>query len=189
MPSSATTGAILNWKSWQGSEDASCLEFYAPAHKSAMWSFSLVRIPLAEVKREWSKERGPIHLQMAAQHFHLYEDLYGGSEFRPRGFMEIKYSEGGTEVHRGNIIYPNQVRFYQLDHICPVHGGIRMSAGLHLTCISATRVSSCWLQSAAPPEVVLPPLVSVQNDLWTLVLCNPDGNPMDGTKEILHWMV
>lgn len=100
--------------------------FGSPEHKTVIWlPVSLVRIPLAEVKREWSEERGPTHLQVAGQHFHLYKDLYGNSGFRPLGFMEIKYSGQGTEVNRGNIIYPNQVGPNRL--YFPCDGSIRMS--------------------------------------------------------------
>ena len=134
---------------------------------------SLVRVPLADVRREWVEERGPTHFQMAGQHFHLYKDLYGGSMFHPQGLMEAKYSQQGMEVHRGNIIYPNQVR----------------STRPSLACDGGSTMYGFWLQAIAAPKVVFPQLASTQNGLWTLVLCNPDGNPKDGTKEILHWLV
>lgn len=66
-----------------------------------------VMIPLDVVYREWQDQLGPRHLQTAAEHFNIFQDLYCTS-FRPRGFMSVTYKEGCV-VNRGNILYPRQV--------------------------------------------------------------------------------
>jgi large subunit ribosomal protein L38 len=63
-------------------------------------------VPLDQVQREWQAHRGLDQLMRAGHHFNIYQDLYGGRVFRPRGFMEVAYGE--KTVHRGTILSPTE---------------------------------------------------------------------------------
>ena len=71
--------------------------------------FLSVSVPLGEVQREWRAHRGLDQLQTTATHFNLPQDLYGGRLFRPRGFVDVTFSD--KTVHRGTIITPTEVCF------------------------------------------------------------------------------
>ena len=125
-----------------------------------------VTVPLEEVQREWRVHRGLEQLLTTASHFNLHQDLYGGQQFRPRGFIDVVFGE--KTVHRGTILTPSEVRSH----------GLRGSQ----VCVCCV----LCVQAACPPRVVsgLP-----RDELCTLVLSNPDGHLLDHSKELLHWMV
>ena len=124
-------------------------------------------VPLEEVQREWRVHRGLEQLLTTACHFNLHQDLYGGQQFRPRGFIDVVFGE--KTVHRGTILTPSEGVM-----VCEVH-----------KCVCVVCCLLC-VQAACPPRVVsgLP-----RDELCTLVLSNPDGHLLDHSKELLHWMV
>ena len=65
-------------------------------------------VPLEEVQREWRVHRGLEQLLTTTSHFNLHQDLYGGQQFRPRGFIDVVFGE--KTVHRGTILTPSEVR-------------------------------------------------------------------------------
>ena len=75
-----------------------------------------VSVPLDQVQREWQAHRGLDQLMRAGHHFNIYQDLYGGRVFRPRGFMEVAYGE--KTVHRGTILSPTEVK--KVTSVCTV---------------------------------------------------------------------
>ena len=124
-------------------------------------------VPLGEVQREWRVHRGLEQLLTTASHFNLHQDLYGGQQFRPRGFIDVVFGE--KTVHRGTILTPSEVR-----------------RGSWFARFTSVFVCVLCVQAACPPRVVsgLP-----RDELCTLVLSNPDGHLLDHSKELLHWIV
>ena len=60
-----------------------------------------------------------------------------GRSFVPEGSWRSNIPKGGRRFIEE--ISSTPIRLNQLDHIWPVHGGIRMSPGTHLACIIGTR--------------------------------------------------
>jgi large subunit ribosomal protein L38 len=73
-----------------------------------------VQIPLKEVKEEWLKTGGPFHIRRVAEHYGVYDDLFGDAYFTPRVMLDVHYNlnDGSyLPVHRGNMIKPYEVVF------------------------------------------------------------------------------
>jgi large subunit ribosomal protein L38 len=82
---------------------------------SFFFSFNFtVQVPLKEVKEEWLKTAGPLHIRRVAEHYGVYDDLFGDAFFTPRVKLDIHYEltdESYLPVHRGNVIKPSEVVF------------------------------------------------------------------------------
>jgi large subunit ribosomal protein L38 len=71
-----------------------------------------VYIPLDEVKKEWYTESWSTHVLSMAEHYGIYQDLFGHAFFNPRIQLDVSYDyddELVTPVHRGNQILPSEV--------------------------------------------------------------------------------
>jgi large subunit ribosomal protein L38 len=121
-----------------------------------------VSIDLSEVKKEWLKTSGPYHIRDVADHYGIFNDLFGKfAYFVPRVGLNIKYKLSDDEFHPvyfGNRIYPEQTK-------------------------DAPEVSFNHRFSIAHNGPV------EENTLWTLILSNPDGNLADDNKECVQWMM
>lgn len=70
-----------------------------------------LQIPLDEVRAEWEKTSGPIHVQKVATHYGVYKDLFGEATFVPSVPLKIHYSteeEFFLPVYYGNMLSPSE---------------------------------------------------------------------------------
>lgn len=70
-----------------------------------------MEIPLPGVKEEWLKTVGPFQIKSIAEHYGIYEHLFGDAYFVPRVMLDIGYkqSDGNqVPVYRGNIVQPSE---------------------------------------------------------------------------------
>lgn len=76
----------------------------------------LVQVPLDEVYEDWKKTIGPLQIKDIAEHYGVFDDLFGDAYFIPSVIMDISYKskEGFVPVFRGNDIKPSQVAL--IDH-------------------------------------------------------------------------
>ena len=61
------------------------------------------------------KTCGPFHIKAIAEHFNIFDDLFGEAFFVPRIPLFIKYQQldGSTlPVYFGNQIKPNEVKLF-----------------------------------------------------------------------------
>lgn len=66
-----------------------------------------------EVSDEWAKSEGPAHLKRIADHYGIYEHLFGDAYFYPVTPLNIVYELSNEEyapVYYGNEIKPDEVR-------------------------------------------------------------------------------
>lgn len=83
-----------------------CLHFYVIFLNVA------VEVSLKEVKEEWLKTAGPFHIRRIAEHYGVYDDLFGDAYFIPRVMLDVCYKltdDSYLPVHRGNVIKPSEV--------------------------------------------------------------------------------
>ena len=69
-------------------------------------------IPVDQIKQEWFKTSGPFHLKRVAEHFNVFDDLFGEAYFVPRIPLQITYPQHDNTVmpvHYGNQIKPHEV--------------------------------------------------------------------------------
>jgi large subunit ribosomal protein L38 len=121
-----------------------------------------VEINLDVVKDECFQTSGPYQLKKIADHYGIYNDLFGKyAYFVPRVQLNINFPGKENEVwsvHNGNRLMPADLK-------------------------SAPNVSydpKFSLSYKDKPE---------ENTLWTLVLTNPDGHLTENKREYVHWMV
>ncbi|KAJ8922290.1 hypothetical protein NQ315_004229 [Exocentrus adspersus] len=69
-------------------------------------------IDLDEVKKEWEKTSGPYHIKQIADHYGIFEHLYGDAYFYPRVPLDITYDveEGKLPVYFGNTVKPLEAK-------------------------------------------------------------------------------
>ncbi|KAK9500449.1 hypothetical protein O3M35_001709 [Rhynocoris fuscipes] len=69
-------------------------------------------IPLEEVEEEWSKTAAPYHLKNVAEHYGVYEHLFGDAYFYPLVTMNIDFINGDKMVpaYWGNVIKPEEAK-------------------------------------------------------------------------------
>lgn len=67
-----------------------------------------MKIDLEKTKEDWLLTNAPEHTRKVAEHFGIFENLYGDAYFHPVLPLSIDYDFGNEEllgrVHRGNII-------------------------------------------------------------------------------------
>ena len=50
-----------------------------------------MQVNIDEVKSDWQKTAGPLHIRKIAEHYGIFEDLFGKyAYFVPRVFLDIK---------------------------------------------------------------------------------------------------
>jgi hypothetical protein len=58
------------------------------------------------------KTAGPFHIRRVAEHYGVYDDLFGDAYFIPRVMLDVRYKltdDSYLPVHRGNVIKPSEV--------------------------------------------------------------------------------
>ncbi|XP_070491328.1 large ribosomal subunit protein mL38 [Chironomus tepperi] len=121
-----------------------------------------LEINLDEVKVDWFKTAGPFHIRKIAEHYGIYDDLFGKyAYFVPRVFLDIKFPI-------------NEDTFY------PVYSGNKVQPAQAKSVPEVTFDHKFALSYSQKPE---------ENTLWTLVLTNPDGHLTKENSEYVHWMV
>jgi hypothetical protein len=71
-----------------------------------------VKIPLDEVKKDWWLESGAQKIPILAEHYGIFNDLFGGNYFVPVVNLSISFDyddESVTPVCYGNKIPPAEV--------------------------------------------------------------------------------
>ncbi len=126
-----------------------------------------VVIPLDVVKNEWEGPRGLGRRQLKTMglHSNIFQDVYGAM-FEPQGLMDISYSD----VHHvtwGRVI---EARHAQDSPT------VMLPSQLYPL--------SPWGRYATKKNPKYPEVKYA-----TLTLTNPDGNLLDSSQEVLHWMV
>lgn len=116
------------------------------------------------VKQDWLKTSGPFHIKRLAEHYGVFEHLFGSAFFVPRVDLQITFSSAAGDVahpvYYGNVLKPSEAGAepnVQFD----ASFDFRATAG-------ATKVEDTW---------------------WSLVLTNPDGHFSEEDKEYCHWFV
>ncbi|XP_040288977.1 39S ribosomal protein L38, mitochondrial [Bufo bufo] len=68
-------------------------------------------IPLDEVRAEWERTSGPSHIQRVAEHYGVYQDLFGEATFVPRVTLRVQYNteeDAVMPVYYGNVVTPKE---------------------------------------------------------------------------------
>ncbi|KAL9696191.1 hypothetical protein quinque_015476 [Culex quinquefasciatus] len=64
------------------------------------------------VRRDWLKTSGPFHVQRLAEHYGVFEHLFGAAYFIPRVNLKVAFPTSGGElaspVYYGNVIKPSE---------------------------------------------------------------------------------
>lgn len=69
-------------------------------------------MPLDKIKEEWWQTTGPYQVRQLAQHYGVFEHLFGDAFFTPRVSLDISYPlEDGkmAPVCYGNVLKPGEV--------------------------------------------------------------------------------
>ena len=69
-------------------------------------------IPIDQIRQEWFKTSGPFHLKNLAEHFNIFDDLFGEAYFVPRTSLRITYPQQDNTampVYFGNQLKPQEV--------------------------------------------------------------------------------
>lgn len=102
---------------------------------------------------------GPFHIRTVADHYGVFEHLFG------------KYAFFTPRVGL-------DIAYKQGDTLIPVYYGNRLKPS----------------DTQEAPEISFDHTFSIENEpsknnLWTLVLTNPDGHLTEQNKEYVHWMM
>ncbi|KAL1117301.1 hypothetical protein AAG570_004627 [Ranatra chinensis] len=67
-------------------------------------------VPLDKVEDDWMRTVGPLHIKAAAEHYGVFDHLYGDAYFVPNVALDVFYTSGADEVpvYRGNTLKPSQ---------------------------------------------------------------------------------
>lgn len=73
-----------------------------------------VKVNLEDVKNEWLRTSGPYQIRRIAEHYGIYQHLFGDAYFTPRTVLNVQYplpdDEYAVPVYYGNIIKPIDVK-------------------------------------------------------------------------------
>lgn len=108
----------------------------------------LVEVNLSDVRKDWLETIGPFHIRRIADHYSVYEHLFGDAYFIPRVNLQVFFEQ-------------------PFDYSCPVFYG----------------------NIIKPSDAKEKPIIEYdasKDDLYTLVLTNPDGNFTEEDKEYVH---
>ncbi|XP_058445297.1 large ribosomal subunit protein mL38 [Malaya genurostris] len=119
------------------------------------------------VKRTWLKTSGPFHVRRLAEHYGIFEHLFGAAYFVPRVDLQIAFRNGdaANPVYYGNIVKPTEASQEPEVHF---DSSFNYKEALGRTEATSDSSSTSW---------------------WTLVLTNPDGHLSEADKEYCHWFV
>ncbi|KAF7988562.1 hypothetical protein HCN44_001135 [Aphidius gifuensis] len=66
-----------------------------------------------ELKKDWQQTSGPNHIKQIADHYGVYDDLFGDAYFYPTVPLDIHYDIDDDKigvVYRGNFLKPNETK-------------------------------------------------------------------------------
>lgn len=115
---------------------------------------------LKQVKNDWLKTSGPFHVSRLAEHYGVFEHLFGAAYFIPRVELNVSFQNGdiASPVYYGNIVKPSEATT-QPEVVFDPNFDYRNTG---------TVETESW---------------------WTLVLTNPDGHFSGNEAEYCHWFV
>ncbi|XP_014290255.1 large ribosomal subunit protein mL38 [Halyomorpha halys] len=79
-----------------------------PSLEMAARNNSLI-LPLEDVEEEWALNNGPEHIKAAAEHYGIFDHLFGDAVFLPVVPLRINFNSGDEQhfVYRGNYLTPS----------------------------------------------------------------------------------
>ncbi|XP_053695857.1 39S ribosomal protein L38, mitochondrial [Sabethes cyaneus] len=118
-------------------------------------------LDLKQVKNDWLKTSGPFHVRRLAEHYGVFEHLFGAAYFLPRVELKVSFPNGDTAspVYYGNVLKPSEATRQP---------EVVFDPNFDFQSTGASVKTDSW---------------------WTLVLTNPDGHLSDGEAEYCHWFV
>ncbi|XP_035896478.1 39S ribosomal protein L38, mitochondrial [Anopheles stephensi] len=122
-----------------------------------------LEVDLDQVRGDWLKTSGPFHVKRIAEHYGVFEHLFGGSAyFVPRVELSIQYQVGDLlhPVRYGNILKPSDTQ---------TAPSVRFDANFSFAGEKADEQQ--------------------KDSWWCLLMTNPDGHFEDSEKEYCHWFV
>lgn len=82
------------------------------AYISLFYFYFLVTVPLEESYEEWLITEGPQHIRRIAEHYGVFQHLFGDAYYYPVTPMKIAFKNSDSEytpVYYGNTIKPKEV--------------------------------------------------------------------------------
>lgn len=114
------------------------------------------------VHDEWLKTSGPLQIKRIAEHYKVFQHLFGDAYFVPRVSLDIKYNleDGDSQapVYYGNLLKPKDAQKAP---------EIKFDASFSFNNEK----------------------VDVTKTLWTLLMTNPDGHFEKENAEYVHWLM
>ncbi|KAH8266571.1 hypothetical protein KR018_008062 [Drosophila ironensis] len=122
-------------------------------------------IDLEKVQQAYVRTTGQHDLRLLADHYGIFEHLFGSAYFVPRVPLDIGYRLAGdllAPVHNGNVIKPRE----------------------------AAKAPRVTFEGKADPITGKPdPIQGELPSYWTLVATNPDAHHLKSAGECLHWLI
>ncbi|TMW54273.1 hypothetical protein DOY81_000628 [Sarcophaga bullata] len=118
-------------------------------------------IDLDEVQKDYDKTTRGFDLRILADHYGIFEDLFGAAYFIPRVNLNIQYQATDdtlVPVYNGNIIKP----------------------------LEARQAPLVTFDGKSDPITGKP---GSSDSYWTLIATNPDGHFTANDKEYVHWFI
>lgn len=71
-----------------------------------------LNVDLEQIRHDWIATTGPGHIQRIADHYGVFNDLYGEGYFIPRLNLQVSYEHAETDhpVYYGNVIKPTEAQ-------------------------------------------------------------------------------
>ncbi|KAK7083772.1 39S ribosomal protein L38, mitochondrial [Halocaridina rubra] len=139
----------------------------------------LLKVDLDDVQEQWTTTGAPAQTFVLAKHYKIFQDLFGNAFFVPHVYLNVFYNyneELVSVVHRGNVIKPAEYISGWLKEVYSTQI-LHVENQIDFT-YDSVAANTPSIQFESKPE-----------DLWTLVMTNPDGNLYDSEYEVLHWFV
>lgn len=112
------------------------------------------------MEKDWLETSGPHQIRIIAEHFKIYEHLFGSAYFVPRVALDIKFQSGDTDIP---VFYGNQIK--------------------------PRDAQQAPFVSYDPNFSMTHEPVDGSKTLWTLLMTNPDGHFEKENSEYVHWLM
>lgn len=101
---------IQNLKNWREANNVSLQRLIGVKNIFIIFVFViLVKVNLDDVNAEWLQTSGPYQIRRIAEHYGVFEHLFGEAYFTPRTILNITYPVSDDEVlpvYYGNLLKP-----------------------------------------------------------------------------------